>query len=77
VTLNWQDNSADETGFIIERSPGAATGGGTDFVEVGRAAANQVNWQARSGYGSYFYRVRATRAATISTASNAVRLLIR
>jgi hypothetical protein len=77
VTLNWQDNSADETGFIIERSFGPATGSGTEYVEVGRVGANQVNWQARSRFGSCFYRVRAVRDAATSTASNVIHFLIR
>ena len=77
VTLNWQDNSADETGFIIERGFGAATGNGAQFVEVGRVAANQVSWQARSRYGSSFYRVRAVRDTTVSVESNTIHLLVR
>ncbi|MEP6924419.1 MAG: glycoside hydrolase family 44 protein [Pyrinomonadaceae bacterium] len=77
VTLSWQDNSADETGFVVERAFGAAAGASTPFIEVGRVAANQAGWQARSRYGSCFYRVRAVRDATISTPSNEIRLLIR
>lgn len=77
VTLNWQDNSADETGFVIERGFGGATSGGTQFVEVGRVAANQTTWQARSRYGSSFYRVRAVRDTTVSVESNTIYLLVR
>lgn len=78
VTLNWTDNSADETGFVIERGFGAAEGTGTNFVEIARVNANQTVWQARTRFGTGFFRVRAIRgSATISTPSNSVRLLVR
>jgi fibronectin type 3 domain-containing protein len=59
VYLSWQDNSATETGFKIERSTD-----GVNFTLVGQVGTNMT------GYGdggltpgtAYYYRVRATNA---------------
>jgi hypothetical protein len=68
VNLSWQDNSADEDGFIIER----ATGTTGNFAEVYRTGANQTSYRFQLKKGSYAFRVKAFRGSTISAASNAV-----
>jgi hypothetical protein len=54
VQLNWQDNSAAETGFAVERREGA---GGT-YAEIGTVGANVTSY-IDSGVpdGVYYYRV--------------------
>lgn len=75
VTLNWQDNSADEDGFVIER---ASSSQPTAFSEVGRVAANQTVWRANNkSTGTFIYQVKALRGATLSAASNTVQLRTR
>ncbi len=68
--LNWEDNSNNETAFIIERS----TWTNTNYVEVGNVAANVTtfmdgNLEANT---AYFYQVRATNAQDDSAYSNQV-----
>jgi hypothetical protein len=68
INLSWQDNSADETGFIVERKTGAA---GT-WAQVGTADAN-VSSYSDSGLGTattYFYRIAASGSAGTSSYSN-------
>lgn len=71
VDLSWTDNSGNETGFDIERSP---TGAGT-WVLAGSTDAN-VNVYSDTGLASntpYDYRVKATyNAGTDSGYSNTV-----
>ena len=60
VNLTWSDNSADETGFSIERCRGA---GCTDFDPIATVAANVTTF-ADAGLApstSYGYQVRATK----------------
>ncbi|WP_221407730.1 fibronectin type III domain-containing protein [Thermoflexibacter ruber] len=68
ITLNWTDNSNNETGFRIERSTTAGSG----FTELTNVEANvttftNTNLQAGT---TYFYRVRAYNAAGNSAYSN-------
>ena len=68
VTLNWQDNANNETGFIIRR----AVGGGA-FVEIARLnTANPTSYvdMTVSPNTTYRYRVLAFNAAGISGISN-------
>ncbi len=69
INLTWVDNSNNETGFIIERSPN-----GTDtWTQVGMPAANATSFSDSSGLSegtAYFYRVRATDALGDSANSN-------
>jgi uncharacterized repeat protein (TIGR02543 family) len=60
IKLAWTDNSADETGFLVERS--ATSGSG--FASIGTALANATNYtDSTVGPGSnYYYRVAATNA---------------
>ena len=66
LTLTWTDNSADETGFEIERS---TTGIGGSYSLLTTTAANAVTY-INSGLASatpYCYRVRAVNATGQST----------
>ena len=57
IDLDWDDNSFDETDFIIERSDGD----NTNFVQIGMSEADAptfVDASVSSGNG-YFYRVKA------------------
>jgi hypothetical protein len=56
INLTWTDNSIDETGFAIERSPD-----GTNFAQVATVAANTTSYSdtGLSPITAYFYRVRA------------------
>jgi len=68
VQLAWTDNSADETGFLIERSTSATDG----FVQIVSVGANVTSF-ADAGVAkktTYFYRVRAARDAARSAYSN-------
>ncbi|HKQ52471.1 MAG TPA: fibronectin type III domain-containing protein [Pyrinomonadaceae bacterium] len=71
VTLRWDDNSNNETGFRIERCLGAGCLG---FVQVATAKANATGY-INSGLtpNSYYrYRVRAFNTAGLSRISNVI-----
>ena len=71
IQLTWNDNSDNESGFEIERSPTGLAGswgliyttssGATGYTNIGLAEVT-----------TYYYRVRATNAAGKSTYSNVV-----
>lgn len=72
VSLVWNDNSSDESGFIIEQAIGTA-----GFLEIGRVEANVVQYvdtKATAGL-FYSYRVCAFNAAGNSEYSNVVSTL--
>jgi hypothetical protein len=73
VTLNWKDNSGNETGFYIERAPS----GSTTFTQVGQVAANVITFQQSIARGKYVYRVRAFNATTLSAYSNTVTVQVK
>lgn len=60
ITLNWLDNSTDETSFRIERKTGA---GGT-YSEIASVSQNLKTFDdvTVSGGTTYFYRVKARNA---------------
>ena len=67
VTVRWNDNSGDESGFKVERS-----GNGVDFTAIATLGAGTTSFAdngvvARS---SYYYRVRAYNGAGNSGYSN-------
>jgi predicted phage tail protein len=67
VTLNWTDNSNNETGFKIERSTD-----GVNFTQITTVGANVVTYK-NTGLTSgttYQYRVRATNGSGDSAYSN-------
>ena len=59
IDLDWQDNSSDETGFRIERSPDGSSG----WAQVGSVGANATTFSdtGLSCETTYHYRVRAYR----------------
>ncbi|MBI2686797.1 MAG: PKD domain-containing protein [Acidobacteria bacterium] len=68
VTLNWADNSTNESGFYIERAPS----GTTNFARAGSVAANVRTYTDTVTKGTYLFRVQAFNAATVSAYSNTV-----
>jgi hypothetical protein len=71
ILLSWSDNSADETGFRIERSRTSATSG---FSEVASTAANvrSYNDTGLTALTTYWYRIRAFNSGGDSNYSNVV-----
>jgi hypothetical protein len=57
ITVNWSDNSPDETGFEIKRSDD----GGSTYSVVHTTAADAISWadSGLTGNTEYFYTVRA------------------
>jgi hypothetical protein len=70
LTLTWDDNSSDETGFKIER----ALNGSTSFTQVATVAPNVTSYvdSGLSAGTQYSYRVRAYNEAGDSAYSNIV-----
>jgi PKD repeat protein len=69
ISLSWTDNSANETGFRIERCAGANC---TNFIEITTVGANIKNY-TNTGLKrntTYRYRVRAFNSAGSSAYSN-------
>ena len=69
ISLSWTDNSANETGFRIERCAGANC---TNFIEITTVGANIKNY-TNTGLKrntTYRYRVRAFNSAGASAYSN-------
>jgi hypothetical protein len=62
IDLAWTDNTADESGFRIERCSGA---GCSNFVEVGTAGPDATAYQdgELAPATSYTYRVKGTKTA--------------
>jgi hypothetical protein len=67
INLSWQDNSADETGFSVERR----LGGGA-WEEEGSTGANITTYSSTglAGGTTYYYRVQALSAGGASAHSN-------
>jgi hypothetical protein len=69
VTLNWTDNSNNETGFTIERATNAAF---TTLVVTTPLAANAIT-APQSGLNrrvTYYFRVKANNGGGASAWSN-------
>ena len=68
IDLAWADNSANETGFKIERK----TGAGGAYAEILTTAANVVSCKdsTLNANTEYFYRVRAYNASGFSGYTN-------
>jgi hypothetical protein len=69
IHLSWNDNSADEGGFSIERSLSASSG----FAQIGTGAADATSYDdagALSASTTYYYRVRAYNGSGYSVYSN-------
>lgn len=78
IDLSWADNSNNETGFIIERETGGASGvsgaASGAFTEIARPNANSRSLRdtGLSGGTIYRYRIRATNGAGDSGLSSTV-----
>ena len=70
IDLSWQDNSGNETGFWIERSPN----GSDSWAEIAMVAGNVTGYgdSSVSPATTYYYRVYAYNAAGNSGYSNTV-----
>ncbi len=68
VNLNWTDNSANETGFKIERK----TGAGGAYAQIATAVAGSTSYSdtGLTVNTTYYYRVRSTNSAGDSAYSN-------
>ncbi|KPV47083.1 hypothetical protein SE17_42755, partial [Kouleothrix aurantiaca] len=60
ITLQWQDNSADEAGFLVERS--SSSGAGWTIITTVSADTTSFTDRLLPCNTAYFYRVRATNA---------------
>jgi peptidyl-Asp metalloendopeptidase len=67
VTVGWTDNSTNETGFKVQRSPDGVT-----FTEIASVGADTRSYQdvSVSALTTYYYRVRAFNSAGGSAFSN-------
>jgi hypothetical protein len=68
INLHWNDNSSNEDGFKIERSPDGSTGW-TQIATVGAGVVDYANTSLTCAT-PYWYRVRAYRSSFNSTYSN-------
>jgi predicted phage tail protein len=68
VNLSWNDNSSNETAFLIERSTKANSG----FAQVGSVGANVRTFSSTglSANKQYYFRVRAANGSGNSAYSN-------
>jgi PKD repeat protein len=73
ATLNWKDNSNNETGFRIER----ALSGSTSFVTVATLGANVTAYTENAARNTYVYRVLAFNATAVSGYSNSVSVRVK
>ena len=64
ISLKWNDNSSDETGFKIDRSSN-----GLDYVQIGTAAAGATYYRdtGLTRGNTYYYKVRSYNADGNST----------
>jgi hypothetical protein len=72
IDLSWKDNSGDETGFKIERSPNGASWTQIATVGPGSVAGGTITYPntGLSSGATYWYRVRAYNGAGNSGYSN-------
>jgi titin len=69
INLTWTDNSASETGYLIERK---TTVSGT-YAQIAQVGANVQSYSDTNGLASntrYYYQIRATNGTIYSTYSN-------
>lgn len=68
IDLSWTDNSDNETGFVLERSPDGSTG----WAEVATPIANSVGTSniGLTASTTYYYRIKATNGGGDSAYSN-------
>ena len=70
IKLTWQDNSTDEDGFVVERSPV----GTNTFTEIFRTGPNQTVYTHLVKRGSFAYRVRTVSGGVLSAPTSEVQL---
>jgi hypothetical protein len=69
VTLNWTDNSNNETSFTIQRASNATFTAGLASTQVG---ANVTTWSQNAPRNqTYYFRTRANNASGSSAWVNA------
>jgi hypothetical protein len=66
--LTWNDNSTNETGFTLQRSPNGSSGW-TTIAALGANVRSYLNTGLQAGT-AYYYRVRAFNDAGQSGDSN-------
>ena len=72
VTLRWTDNSANETGFYLERK---SKGG--QFTRIATLGANATAFGETRSKGQYDYRVQSFRGSIVSAYSNTASARVR
>ena len=72
VTLNWADNSDNETGFLIQRT----NSDGTNVVNATVGPNATTFTQTVTSGVAYLYRVHAFSATTQSSWSNTLRAAV-
>lgn len=65
IIITWTDNSSDEAGFSLERSPDGSTGWGTVTTTAAGATSYENTGMAS---GACYYRVKAIKAGTTGSA---------
>jgi hypothetical protein len=72
VTLNWKDNSSNETGFQIERKTKSGS-----WTKIATAAKDVTTFKDTPGRGNHSYRVSAVNGTLVSSPSNVVNVRVR
>ncbi len=72
VTLRWTDNSANETGFSVERK---SKGG--QFTRIATLGVNATTFGETRSKGQYDYRVQSFKGSIVSAYSNAATARVR
>jgi hypothetical protein len=70
ITVNWTDNSSNETGFEVERS--TTSGSGFSLVTTTSANATSFSDTGLTSEIQYYYRVRAVNGAVASSYTSQV-----
>jgi len=74
VTLNWIDNSSNETGFYVER---AAKAKSLQFSRIASVGSNVKTYSQTATSGQWVYRVQAYNAVGTSSYSNSATVRVR
>ena len=74
VTLNWTDNSSNETGFYVER---AAKARNLQFSRIATVGANVKTYSQTETSGQWVYRVQAYNGVGTSGYSNSATIRVR
>ena len=74
VTLNWNDNSSNESGFHVER---AAKAKNLQFSRIATVGANVRTYSRTETAGTWVYRVQSYNAVGASAYSNTVSIRVR